>query len=127
MTRILLVNDEPSVRDVMGACFSHIGGFNLEFAADGDDAVRLCGERTFDPVLTDYAHPGPCGAELVKRIREKTADQPIAFLTGLDEQRMRDLEQELAPFGVPLWNAPVPTKELSNRISSFLKQQLTKP
>ncbi len=111
MTRILLLNDEPSVRDVMGAALSHIGGFNLEFAADGDEAVRLCGERgPFDLVLTDYAHPGPSGAELVKRIREKTADQPIAFLTGLDEQRMRDLEQELAPFGIPLWNAPVPTK-----------------
>jgi len=119
--RIPLVNDEPSVREAMTAFLVHVGKFDVETAADGDEAIRMCRVKGhFDFVLTDFRHPGPRGTELVRRIRENSPTQRIAFVTGLTGDEMQRLRSELAELSVMLWEAPVQPFELVNSINSLL-------
>jgi len=118
--RILVLNDEPSLRTAMTELLVHFG-FEVESAADGDEAVRLCKtEGPFDLALTDFMHPGPRGTELVARIRQDNPIQRIVFLTGLEQHQMQDLRRELDEFSVLLWEGPIDARQLVDSINSLL-------
>jgi len=60
--KILLVDDNESLYLLVAVWLARAGGFNFQFARDGDDALRRVAERgPFDVVLTDYCHCGPDG------------------------------------------------------------------
>jgi CheY-like chemotaxis protein len=74
--RILVMDDEDMVRDVAGRMLKHIGYDNVEFAADGEEAIKLCREakksgKPFAAVILDLTIPGGMGGkEAVKRLLE---------------------------------------------------------
>ena len=58
-------------------------GFELEFAADGDDALARYRESgPYDLVLTDLYHPGLNGVELARAVRRENPAQAIAVFTA---------------------------------------------
>ncbi|MCJ7654154.1 MAG: response regulator [Dehalococcoidia bacterium] len=76
MNRILVMDDEDTVRKVVGRMFKRIGCEDIEFAADGAEAIRLYGEamkedKPFDAVILDLTIPGGMGGkEAVRKLRE---------------------------------------------------------
>jgi len=81
--KILVVDDEEFVHLAVAVMLARAAGFELQFARDGDEALRRVSERgPFDVVLTDYYHPGLDGLELAKALREKNPSQGIAMFTG---------------------------------------------
>jgi len=59
---VLVVDDEPSIREVAGRLLMR-QGWNVALAADGDDALMQALSHPFDLVLMDHRMPGRSGAE----------------------------------------------------------------
>jgi two-component system, NtrC family, nitrogen regulation response regulator NtrX len=79
--RILLVDDERSVRDTI----RHLLRFDdhtVTEANNGAEALGLFAQNRFDVVLTDCVMPFVKGTELAVRIKKLAPDQPILMITG---------------------------------------------
>ena len=78
--RILMVDDEPMVRTVMGRMLER-AGHSTVVACDGTEALSLL-DDSFDLVITDYDMPDMNGAELASRIAATRPDCPVILLSG---------------------------------------------
>jgi two-component system, OmpR family, response regulator VicR len=82
--RVLVVDDESSIREVL-CQYLEAEGFLTTQAADGDEALRLAGGKTHDLIILDLMLPGLDGLEVCRRIRATSA-VPILMLTALGEE-----------------------------------------
>jgi two-component system KDP operon response regulator KdpE len=85
MSRVLVVDDEASIRRVVRDALER-AGHQVETAADGVAALDSLDAGAFDLVVTDLSMPEMSGLELVRRIREKSP-VPILVLTVRQEER----------------------------------------
>lgn len=81
--RLLVVEDEPDIRDVLVAYLRH-DGHHVQSTGDGTYAWTLFGAATFDLVVLDVLLPGLDGFELLRRIRGRSA-VPVIMATARDE------------------------------------------
>lgn len=89
--RILLVDDEPSIRVVLGAVLEQ-AGYVVEVAEDGIDALRKLEAAVPDVMITDLRMPNMNGFELLSSVRERFPGLPTMAMTG--EFQARDVNQE---------------------------------
>ena len=82
--RILVVDDEESVRDLLRELLES-DGCAVSVAAGGREALKLLESRQFDAVFTDVGMPGMSGWELAGIIRGHSPNIPIAVITGWGE------------------------------------------
>jgi two-component system, chemotaxis family, chemotaxis protein CheY len=68
MTRILAVDDSPSMRQMVSATLTS-AGYEVEQAEDGVQALQLAARRRFDLVITDVNMPNMDGIALVRELR----------------------------------------------------------
>ena len=80
MATVLVVDDDPKIRDLLRLYVSR-DGHRVVFAADGLEALRAAEEQAPDLVLLDVMMPGLDGFEVCRRLRE-TSDIPIVLLTA---------------------------------------------
>ena len=83
-TKLLVVDDEDFVRDLLGEILEgeHC---DVYLAADGTEALSVFREMEFDGVFTDVGMPGMSGWELAREIRQINKQIPIAVITGWGE------------------------------------------
>jgi two-component system sensor histidine kinase UhpB len=81
MPRILIVDDEKVLRNVLGELLK-TSGYEVCLAADAREAVELFKANTFDIVLTDIFMPGVNGVELLSFIRETDPRIQVILMTG---------------------------------------------
>jgi DNA-binding response OmpR family regulator len=81
--RILIVDDEPTVREVLGQ-YLQLEGYMVMQAADGLEALRLAEASPPDLVILDLMLPGIDGLDVCSRLRAKSA-VPILMLTARTE------------------------------------------
>ena len=82
---ILLVDDQPEVREVIKVLLE-IDGHRVTEAADGVQGLELFKTGSFDLVVTDYFMPRMRGDEMAARIKELAPSQPILMITGSAEK-----------------------------------------
>ena len=80
--RMLVIDDDPSVREVMSYLLVSFG-YDCETAADGVAGVARFDEGGWDLVVTDLAMPGMNGWEVSEAIRRRSPTMPIILVTGL--------------------------------------------
>ena len=81
MTRVLVVDDEKSIRRTLGE-FLRAEGYEVVEAEDAESAQRCLGEDGFDVVVTDIVLPRVSGVELLRRIQACAPDVPVVMMTG---------------------------------------------
>ncbi|MCR9129287.1 MAG: response regulator [Alphaproteobacteria bacterium] len=83
MARILLAEDDDSMRDFLAKALSR-AGHEVEAVADGEDGLDTLGEAPgrFELLLTDIVMPGVDGIELARRAAEIDPGLKIMFITG---------------------------------------------
>jgi two-component system response regulator MprA len=79
--RVLVVDDEPSVREVLERILK-VEGFDVATAADGSEAVRTQAVAPADAVLLDVLMPGIDGLEVCRRMRDTGDRTPVLMLTA---------------------------------------------
>lgn len=91
--RVLIVDDDPHIREVLAFAFDK-AGIGTSEAADGEDALALIGQDPPDLVVLDINMPRMDGLELCRRLRA-AGDLPILFLSSRDDELDRVLGIEL--------------------------------
>jgi two-component system chemotaxis response regulator CheY len=95
MPTALVVEDSPTMRQLIVFALSRVKGLTCVEADDGVDALKKLSTQRFDIVITDINMPVMDGLKLVKRIRgdETYRDVPIMIITteGAEEDRQRAL------------------------------------
>ena len=91
----LVVEDSPTMRQLIVFALRRVKGLNIVEADDGVDALKKLAGGRFDIILTDINMPIMDGLKLVSRVRatEATKDIPIVIITteGAAEDRQRAL------------------------------------
>ena len=83
---ILVIDDDSGVRDILCSQLE-ASGLNAVQVADGQSALDLLADHSFDLVILDVRMPGMSGFDVCRSIRSQEAlqDLPIIFLTGLGQ------------------------------------------
>jgi len=85
--KILIVDDEAGIRDVLSRKLSS-AGFQCLTAPDGKDAMKLLKSDRADLVLLDVTMPGKSGAAVLKDIRKKYPDIAVIMVTAVADVQM---------------------------------------
>lgn len=86
--RILIVDDEPSVRLLLKKLFSR--EHEVTTAAAGDEAIELLRVNDYDLILTDKNLPGAGGVEIARFARGRLPDACVVLITGYASQESAD-------------------------------------
>ncbi len=81
--KILVVDDDPQVRDLLGEVLRHFG-HEVESAVDGVDALQKVENDTFNIVITDLNMPRMDGMELISEIHNRFNNVDTIAITGYD-------------------------------------------
>ena len=84
MAKILIVDDEPRIRELIREHLQY-AGYTCDEAADGSAALARVSAAGYDLVILDVSLPDGSGYDLCRFIRE-TSKVPIIFLTAADEE-----------------------------------------
>jgi DNA-binding response OmpR family regulator len=118
MATVLVVDDEPIVRDVV-VRYLRRDGFDTLVAADGDTARRLIEEAPPALVILDIMLPGTDGLALCKWIRMR-GDLPVIMLTARGEEADRIVGLELGADDYV--TKPFSPRELAVRVQTVLRR-----
>jgi two-component system, OmpR family, response regulator len=120
---ILVVDDDPHIRDVVRFAFEKTG-MTISIAPDGKEALRQFDRNVHDLVVLDIGMPEMDGLEVCRQIR-KTADTPILFLSARDEEIDRILGLEIG--GDDYVTKPFSPRELVARVNAILRRTRNAP
>ena len=81
MPRILIVDDEPYITDVVATALQ-FEGFAVDQASTGAEALDKARTGRFDLVVLDVMLPDIEGLEVCRRLQEESIDTPVVFLTA---------------------------------------------
>jgi EAL domain-containing protein (putative c-di-GMP-specific phosphodiesterase class I) len=107
--RVLLVDDEPAIARALSRVLG-AAGHVVTAAGGGEEAVALLSSSSFDVIISDIRMPGMDGLTLLRAIRSKDLDVPVAFMTGSPALETVIEAMEYGAFRYVL--KPVDTKDL---------------
>lgn len=88
MKKILVADDEPSVREFVARALAH-AGFNVTAVADGNAALEALGLDAYDLLLTDIVMPDMDGIALALKVAKDYPQTKIVMMSGYANQRQR--------------------------------------
>lgn len=121
MQKILVVDDDPHIREVI--CFAlQKAGYATVTAADGRQALSLCEREKPALLILDILMPEMDGTEVCRRLRREPADGhlPILFVSSKDDEIDRILGLELG--GDDYVAKPFSPRELVARVKAILRR-----
>ena len=122
MSRILVVEDEPAIAELVAINLRH-AGYEVTLAPDGDSAQRAVDQVLPDLVLLDWMLPGSSGLQLAKRWRAqpRTRELPVIMITARSEEP--DKIAGLDAGADDYLTKPFSTQELLARIRAVLRRK----
>lgn len=118
-TRVLIVDDEPNIRDLLATSL-RFAGFDIQTAANGTQAVEAVVESEPDIILLDVMLPDMNGFSVTKKLRSSGIQAPILFLTARDETE--DKITGLTVGGDDYLTKPFSLDEVVARIQAILRR-----
>lgn len=119
MTRILVIDDEQKIREMIRK-YAEFEGFTVDEAKDGFDAVNKADKEKYDLIIMDVMMPNLDGFSAVKEIKKKDSNVPVIMLSALGEEydKIHGFDVGVDDYVVK----PFSTKELMMRIHAILKR-----
>ena len=117
--RILVVDDEPAVRDALERAL-RLAGYEVELAADGQEALERLAAGAPDAVVLDVLMPHVDGLEVCRRLRAAGDHTPVLVLTARDTvaDRVTGLDAGADDYLVK----PFALEELLARVRALLRR-----
>ena len=103
--RILVVDDEENLRDVLVEVLKR-DGHEVDSAADGAEGLRRVEAQRYDLVITDLRMPGLEGPDLYREVRRRYADNPPRVIFMSANTAIEDYATFLAGTGEPALEKP---------------------
>ena len=122
MPRILIVDDEPKIAELINK-YATFEGYDTVEVNDGMKAIEICKVEDFDIIVMDIMMPELDGFSAVREIR-KTKDTPVIMLSARGEEydRIHGFEVGADDYVVK----PFSPKELMMRVEAILKRTQNK-
>ena len=117
--RLLVVDDEPNIRDLLASSLRYTG-FEVITAANGTEAIKQAESTNPDLIVLDVMLPDVDGFTVTRRLRENGFTTPILFLTAKDD--MSDKVQGLTVGGDDYVTKPFGLEEVVARINAILRR-----
>ncbi|MGI8903679.1 MAG: response regulator transcription factor [Solirubrobacteraceae bacterium] len=119
MARVLVVDDEPAVRRALERALA-LERYDVELAADGEQALDALASDPADAVILDVAMPRLDGLEVCRRMRRAGDRTPVLMLTARDaiEDRVNGLDAGADDYLVK----PFALRELQARLRALLRR-----
>jgi two-component system, OmpR family, response regulator len=121
-TRVLIVDDEPNIRDLLATSL-RFAGYEIQTAANGAGAVAAVTESEPDIILLDVMLPDMNGFSVTKKLRSSGVQAPILFLTARDD--VEDKITGLTVGGDDYLTKPFSLDEVVARIQAILRRTKT--
>ncbi len=120
MQRVLVIDDDPSVRNFLKRGLAY-EGFAVDLAESGEVGLKMARERQPDFVILDLMMPGIDGLEVLRRLRAVDEQLPVIMLTAKDtpEDQIKGLESGADDYVVK----PVSFEVLLARIRALLRRR----
>ncbi|MFC6286039.1 response regulator transcription factor [Nocardioides sp. GCM10027113] len=123
-THLLVVDDEPNIRELLGASL-RFAGFEVTAAASGREALDAAARRAPDLVVLDVMLPDLDGFEVLRRLRAGHRVLPVLFLTARDATE--DKVTGLTLGGDDYVTKPFSLEEVVARIRAVLRRTSADP
>jgi putative nucleotidyltransferase with HDIG domain len=81
-SRILIIDDDPVVRDVLTLIFTQTGNYTPETVSDGVSGIKRVSESDYDVVFTDLTMPGIGGMDFLREVVRLKPSLPVVVITG---------------------------------------------
>ena len=114
---IILAEDDEAIRDIMTEILSH-EGFEVYGVADGQEAIEILQERSFDLLITDYRMPRINGTQLLNWCRENNLDLPSILITA-NSDLLPINDAAIKAIGAKLFQKPVNIESLITTINEI--------
>ena len=123
MVKILIVDDEPRIRELIRQHLEH-AGYACEEAPDGSSALVTLAKGDIDLVILDVMMPFVDGMSVLREMRNRKMDTPVIMLTARGEEydRVAGLESGADDYVVK----PFSPRELVARVKAVLARTLPK-
>jgi len=119
MAKILVVDDESGIRDVL--CDGlHLAGFTTVTAIEGVDALKILRDEPVDLIIADINMPRINGYEMLERLREQGDDTPALLLTARHDRA--DVTRGLRLGADDYVTKPFGLEELTLRVKAILRR-----
>ncbi len=116
--RILVVDDEESIRALVKATVEELG-HEVITAKSGTMGLNLIKKQDFNLLFLDLKMPGMDGAELFRRIKEVKPELPVVIITGHPESDLMSRALAYGPFSI--MNKPFRPSDITQIVSSFIR------
>ena len=120
MPNILVVEDSPTMRQLIGFAMKRIPQSRVIEATDGVDALKKLSSETIDIILADINMPVMDGLKLVSLVRGNASYKNIPIIMITTEGAEEDKKKALAIGANAYLTKPVQTQELIRLVSSFI-------
>ena len=118
MARVLVVDDDPTVREVV-VSYLRASGHHVDETGDGESVAALMRDNPADLVVLDLMLPGIDGLEVCRRLRA-SSDVPVIMLTALGTETDRVVGLELGADDYV--TKPFSPRELVARVKAVLRR-----
>jgi two-component system response regulator MprA len=117
--RVLVVDDEPQLRRALERALK-LEGYEVEQAADGEEALEAVGGSRFDAIVLDVLMPKRDGLSVARELRQRGDHTPILILTARDavQDRVDGLDAGADDYVVK----PFALEELLARLRALLRR-----
>jgi len=86
--QILIVEDNPNMSSLLSEILDFFE-YKTVGAQDGEEALKILGEQSFDMVITDLKMPRMGGIDLLRAIKDRFPQLPVVVITGFDNDSYR--------------------------------------
>lgn len=117
--RLVVVDDEPSIRELLSASL-RFSGFEVITASNGTEAIEVIVDSQPDLIIMDVMMPDIDGFTVTSRIRQEGIDAPVLFLTARDDTQ--DKVMGLTVGGDDYVTKPFSPEEVVARIRAILRR-----
>lgn len=119
MKKILIVDDEYSVREMVSNSIRNFTDYIVDVAPDGFAAVKKVMSEDFCLVVIDISMPKMNGIDAIKAIKIIKKDLPIIIITGYASEKEK--EKGLEAGAVEVVTKPFSIKKLIEKINSYIE------
>jgi two-component system response regulator PilR (NtrC family) len=117
MQRILVIDDEKSMRDLL----SHVlkrAGYKVSAAEDGERGGEMFEKSVFDLVISDLSMPGANGLDVLRKVRETSSETPVILITAYGSKETAIEAVKLGAFDY--FEKPFNVEEVLTRVGNAL-------
>ncbi len=120
MARILIIDDHRLVRDTLVLLLKR-ESHEIQEAANGREALRLCEDNPPELVITDILMPGVDGFEVIRRMRQLSPRPKIIALSGGGRNPSQDVLKKAAHIGADqTFSKPIEIAEFVAAVTDLL-------